>query len=307
MMLIRKKDDQILSQSVKILEPEKIRPVLNKTAWKILKMVDKEPLYPNLIAKKLNIHEQKVYYHIRKLSEAGLIEVVREEQKRGGLCKYFSTTTQGVGTSFSGEWQPTKMNINSMNKNIRRFFKEFRTPFNGRIVVGSSIPHGPFLTSARDNHYAIQLGMFLGNFIPPGDRPTVKLDTEVKAEGGLRENLILIGGPVTNIITMDINDHLKTKFDWQNMWKIKSEKNVYTGEETGLIAKIRNPWDRTKSVILFSGLRFKGTEACIMSMTQHHKKILKNYRLTKDFYCVINGLDKDGDGKIDDIEILEFP
>ena len=47
---------------------------------------------------------------------------------------------------------------------LQKFFKEFidNGIFDGKIVVGSPQPHGPFKTSARDGHYAAHLALFLG-------------------------------------------------------------------------------------------------------------------------------------------------
>ena len=119
--------------------------------------------------------------------------------------------------------------------------------------------------------------------------------------------MILIGGPVTNIISSEVNNKLDVKFVWNNSWQICSSisKKCYAQENCGLIAKVKNPWDKNKSIILLSGLRYGGTKACIIAITQHANKILQDYNKKNDFYRVINGLDRDGDGKIDDIEILE--
>ena len=65
--------------------PEKMRAVLNQLSWRILELLGEGEKYPIEIAKKLGVHEQKVYYHIRKLAEAGAIRVVREEEKKLSL------------------------------------------------------------------------------------------------------------------------------------------------------------------------------------------------------------------------------
>ena len=81
--------------------------------------------------------------------------------------------------------------------------------------------------------------------------------------------------------------------------------NEYNGDTDGLIAKINNPWDETKKIILLSGRSFEGTKSCILALTQKYDEILKGFDKNRDFYRVIRGLDKDGDGKVDDIKILE--
>ncbi|MEE8632584.1 MAG: helix-turn-helix domain-containing protein, partial [Candidatus Bathyarchaeia archaeon] len=51
-------------------DPEKLKLILNKLTWKILLQISDTEMYPLEVARKLRIHEQTVYYHMRKLSEA---------------------------------------------------------------------------------------------------------------------------------------------------------------------------------------------------------------------------------------------
>jgi predicted transcriptional regulator len=63
-------------------DPQKLKMILNRLSWKILVMLSEREMYPLEIAKKLGIHEQKVYYHIRKLARAGAITYPRKRKKR---------------------------------------------------------------------------------------------------------------------------------------------------------------------------------------------------------------------------------
>lgn len=290
-----------------VRDPEILKAALNPLAWKILNMTNEQPSYPNEIAKKLKLNEQNVYYHIRKLQKSGLIECVNEEKKQGAICKYFVPTAQAFGIMLSG--QKAKKESSGFNPMTDDFFFEFvrKGIFDGSVVVGAPTPHGPHLTEARDGHYAVQLGFLLGSLCELEDNFIVSLDVDVKAEKKQNRNMILIGGPVTNIIASELNEKLAVKFVWNNAWQICSSvsKRCYAQENCGLIAKVKNPWDKNKSVILIAGLRYNGTKACVIGITQQIDKILKDYSKQKEFYRVINGLDRDGDGKIDDIEILE--
>jgi len=289
-----------------VSDPEVLKAALNPLAWKILNTINEQPSYPNKIAKKLRVNEQNVYYHIRNLQKSGLIECVSEEKKQGAVCKYFVPTAQAFGIELAGH---NSRDDKSQSPLVRDFFFEFvrKGVFDGKVVVGAPTPHGPHLTEARDGHYAVHLGFLLGSLCNLENRFVVALDIDIKAEKKQNRNLILIGGPVTNIISSEINNNLDVRFAWNNAWQISSliTKKSYAQENCGLIAKIRNPWDKNKSLVMLSGLRYNGTKACIIAITQHADKILKDYSKHKDFYRVINGLDRDGDGKIDDIEILE--
>lgn len=295
------------SKVIKLLAPAELKAALCPLANRILCELAKSPSYPNELAKRLKVHEQKVYYHIRALRLAGLIEEIKQETKRGALCQYFIPTAQAFGFELSlrNEAQPFESEDDVLKAFLHEFIKDGF--FSGSIVVGAPEPHGPYLTYARDSHYATQLALFMGNYCIPPKRFIVKLDTEVKAEDALKRNMILIGGPVANIISQELNEKLKVRFVWKNNWQLYSEqtKKKYASEDLGLVAKVRNPWDGTKTILLLAGLKFEGTKACILALTQRHNELLRKYKEKEEFYAIIRALDKDGDGKVDEIEVVE--
>ena len=59
---------------------QKLRMILGGLSWEILTMLNKKEMYPLEIARQLGVHEQNVYYHIRKLAKAGAITVKKEEK-----------------------------------------------------------------------------------------------------------------------------------------------------------------------------------------------------------------------------------
>ena len=66
-LLFSGKQNQFNSKDIAVFEdPERLKTVLNKLSWKILELLSQTEMYPMEVAKKLEIHEQKVYYHIRK-------------------------------------------------------------------------------------------------------------------------------------------------------------------------------------------------------------------------------------------------
>ena len=71
----------------------------------------------------------------------------------------------------------------------------------------------------------------------------------------------------------------------------------------GLIARIPNPWNMEKSVIVLAGNKAVGTKTCVLALTKFWKKTLKNFD-DERFAVVIQGFDLDGDGKVDSIEVL---
>ncbi len=299
-----------------INDSQKLKMVLGDLSWKILTLLSKKEMYPLEISKLLDMHEQKIYYHIRKLAKSGAITVVREEKKKGATAKYYRTVSPAFGIEFPLGYKPIQnMCTLSLDKTLQDFFGEFVSNgvFDGKIVVGSPQPHGPFKTSARDGHYAAHLALFLGQFAKMPTEFAVKLDVDVKVEKEEKNNLILVGGPGTNLLTQEINEYLPIKFIMQSseqgflLGGLRSEKTlqVYTSDVSGLVAKIVNPWDHTKCIVILAGNKAVGTKACVLALTNFWKKTLQKYMGQDTFAVVIQGFDLDGDGKVDSIEVNE--
>ena len=164
-------------------DAQDLKMILDKLSWKILTMLAQEAMYPLEIARKLGVHEQKVYYHIRKLERSGAITVEREEKKKGATAKYYRAVSQAFGIEFpQGYKTMQRPSLIGVSQQIHSFFKEFineNGAFEGKIVVGSPTPHGPFKTSARDGHYAAHLTFFLGQFAKMPEEFAIKLDVDV--------------------------------------------------------------------------------------------------------------------------------
>jgi len=299
-----------------LTDSQKLKMILGSLSWKILTLLSKKEMYPIEVAKELGIHEQKVYYHIRKLYKAGAITVVREEKKKGATARYYRTVSPAFGIEFPSGYKPIQnLCTLGVGDQLQEFFKEFISDgvFDGKIVVGSPQPHGPFKTSARDGHYAAHLALFLGQFAKMPTEFAVKLDVDVKAEKEEKNNLILVGGPGTNLLTQEINEHLPIKFIMHSspqgfmLGGLSSKKTgqVFTSDVTGVIAKIVNPWDETKRIVVLAGNKAVGTKACVIALTNFWKTTLQKYKGEDPFAVVIQGFDLDGDGKVDSVEVRE--
>ncbi|TRO51262.1 ArsR family transcriptional regulator [Candidatus Bathyarchaeota archaeon] len=296
-------------------DSEKLKSILNKLSWKILQLLSENEMYPMEVAKKLKIHEQKIYYHIRKLTKAGAIKVVREEEKKGAVAKYYKASFPAMGIELPfGCYKIKGFPIENINQKMQHFLSPTikNSVFDGKIVVGSPDPHGPFKAKARDGHYAAYLTFFLGQFVNLPEDFAIKLDVDVKAEKDENNNLILVGGPGTNLITQEVNEFLPIHFNMIPsehgfvLGGLVSEKTkkIYTADSMGVIAKITNPWNKEKTIIVIAGNKAVGTKACVLAITKFGEKTLKRF-ITDKFAVVIQGFDLDGDGKVDSIEVLE--
>jgi DNA-binding transcriptional ArsR family regulator len=304
-------------KEISIMHAHKLKMILGKLSWKILTMLSEKEMYPLEIARQLGVHEQRVYYHIRKLAKAGAIKVEKEEKRKGATAKYYKTVSPAFGIEFpQGYKKIQNISLQSLDEQIQRFFAEFVNEngiLEGKIVVGSPTPHGPFKTSARDGHYAAHLALFIGQFAKMPTDFAIKLDVDVKVEKEEKNNLILVGGPGTNLLTQEINKHLPIRFNMQSsdqgflLGGLSSEKTsrVYTADVVGVIATIVNPWDATKRILVLAGNKAVGTKACVLALTNFWKKTLQEYHDEDTFATVIQGFDLGGDGKVDSIEVME--
>ncbi len=317
-ILLSEEGKQQRGKEIVVFEnPQNLKMVLGKLSWKILNMLAETEMYPMEIAKKLGVHEQKVYYHIRKLSKAGVISVAREEEKKGAIAKYYRAVSSAFGVELPSGFRNVKTaTFAHMDKKLEQFFKSFITEdrvFDGKIVVGSPDPHGPFKARARDGHYASYLALFMGQFVRLPMDFVVKLDVDVKVEKEENNNLLLVGGPGTNLLTQEVNDYLPIRFNMMPsehgflFGGLGSQKtqNVYTADAVGVVARIANPWNKEKRIIVLAGNKAVGTKACVLAIARFWKQTLKNFKEDNDFAAVIQGFDLDGDGKVDSIEVLE--
>lgn len=308
--LLEETDHEHKAFSTLMIENPKLFSILaNETALKILKELGKSPACAFDIARKLKVHEQKVYYHIRNLEKAGLIKLMKIEERVGALAKIYQPSSPVISFKlFEG------VPINDVKTKITqlKFLKPFveNGKLNSLIIVGSPDPHGRYKSPASDGYCAINLGAYLGQFVTELNEPLYKLDTQVK-ESDLKQNLILIGGPKANMITDKVNKELPIYFDYSSDsldWNIVStiSKNVYKDKYIGFVARINNPFSEGKEVLVLAGKGFTGSRAAVLALTKHIKQVSKGNSIKPDMAAkVVRGIDIDSDMLVDDVEFLE--
>ncbi len=289
-----------------------IKSLANATSRKILFALAEQPSYPAEIAKKLHIHEQIVYYHIRRMEKEKIIEVKTKAEHRGALAKYYAPSESAFAIELPfGEEVLAELPFRKENPKLKQFLYPFINTgkFSASIVVGSPDPHGLHQVRSRDGHYGVDLALFFGQYSSVPDEFVTRLDVDVRAENRYNQNLILVGGILTNVITAEVNKYLPVRFDTENFpfRKIISQSSgkSYTDDSCGIIAKIPSPFERDKSIIVIAGIRFAGTKAAVLGITRHYEALLEKYSGEDNWGCVVQGLDIDGDGKIDSVRVLE--
>ena len=303
MFIIDKQKNEVYSLPAKEINPSVAGVLSSDLAKKILVLLAKEPMYPIDIAKALKMHEQKIYYHIRNLEKYGIIKVVRKETKQGATANFYSLTEPAFVIRFKDFETTSKIGqIRNESEFLDPFIKNGQ--LNALIIVGSPDPHGPDKARSRDGYYGMDLALFLGTFLNYVPQFNVKLDTEVR-EDDLQNNLILIGGPVVNKIVERVNQKIPIRFEEGNI-KSTISNETYPQDECGMIVKAKNPFNADKSVLVVAGKRFSGTRAAIIAFLKGFKKITAgNIHNANIKAKVVEGIDLDSDGIIDDIEFRE--
>ena len=301
--IIQKDKNEIFSLPAKEIKFNNLKNFGTELAQKILKSIATEAKYPADIAKELKVHEQKVYYHVRNLEKAGIIKIAKKETKQGAVANYYALTEPAFVVKFKDLESTQKI---SQFRNESTYLEPFikNGKLDALIVVGSPDPHGPDKARSRDGYYGIDLALFLGTFLNYVPEFNVKLDTDIR-ENDFDNNLIILGGPITNKTMERFNDKLPIKFENGNIKSTITNEN-YPHDECGMIVKVKNPVNKDRSILIVAGKRFSGTRAAIIAFLKHFKKItsgnIHNRNITAN---VVEGVDLDSDGIVDDVEFLE--
>jgi DNA-binding transcriptional ArsR family regulator len=307
MFVVDKVKNDVVSLPAQEISAEDAKSLSSELAVKILKLLAQKPMYPVELAKELKVHEQKIYYHIRNLEAIGAIKVVKEEEKQGATAKYYFAEKPAFVIKLKDLQNTQKIfQLKGDSDFLEPFIKDGQ--LNALIIVGSPDPHGPEKARSRDGYYGMDLALFLGTFLNYVPKLNVKLDTEAHDSELRSNNLILIGGPIVNKATELVNSKLPIRFEKDEQWAIKStiSGNVYPTDESGLIVKTKNPLNPEKSVLVVSGKRHSGTRAAIIAFLKHFKEIKEGNIHNKAIKAkVVEGIDLDSDGIVDDVEIRE--
>jgi DNA-binding transcriptional ArsR family regulator len=299
-LLLNEDEDGFLKLESEELTDEMIECLRDETRREIISELAKEPSYPAEVARRLDSSKQKTYYHIKKLVEAGLIEEERSKNVSGGTATIYRASFDAVHLSFT-EGEPAS--LNTVPENIAQFLSPIDKE-EASIVVGSPDEHGPDRVRARDGYLAGEIGLTLGSYCRPKDI-SVTQDVELVRDENFEENMILLGGVLTNTVTKRFNEYFPVKFSGESFpyREISTPESTFSEENIGVITKTEHPENPDKSVFMVAGVRNKGTKAAVYAF-KNLETIIEDYR-EGEFYAVVRGLDLDGDGEVDSFETVE--
>ena len=307
MFVVRKTAAGMTSLPVKELSAMQLKHMASALACRILRELAASPSYPRELARRLKVHEQKVYYHVRNLEKARIIEVSKTEVIQGRQASFYKVVEPAFFVRFA-DFESTQR-VSGIEAQPNNFLEPFVEDgkLNAVIIVGSPDPHGPEKARSRDGYYGIDFALFLGTFLNYLPDLKVKLDTEANAED-LKSNLILIGGPIVNTVTGRINNKLPVHFEQEKNWAVYSSlsKKRYFSDETGIVVKAKNPFNQKKCVLLIAGKRYAGTRAVMIAFLRHFRELCGGNRFSpKTEAKVVEGVDLNSDGVVDEAEVLE--
>lgn len=293
-------------------DPKLAQSILQPTRWKILSELMTSEKCAKDLSKTFDTSEQVICYHLRELEKSGFVRLEKTVKKRGAMAKYYKAEQKAIavipriGNAAKGmQNQPQESLTESSSKLLDPFISQGR--LNGHIVLGSPDTHGIFRSRARCGDRATDLALFLGSLLPLTRETVVRLDTEISQQELLR-NLILVGGPRVNTVTMMVNEWLTITYELtgHNMMISRISGKSYSGEDEGAIQLIVNPMNQESRVLVIAGNSYLGTRASVLAFVKYTDEIAKGNSMNRNVVArVVSGLDVNSDGLVDDVEFLE--
>jgi DNA-binding transcriptional ArsR family regulator len=297
--------NRVVYKSLLIETPKSLGILANKTAMDLVKELSLKPLCAMDLARRLGLHEQKVYYNLRKLEKAGIIKLLKTEERTGGTAKIFTLAEPVVSVKLAENAFLT----NDMSITINNL--DFLIPFvndgklNAKIIIGDPYSHGKYDVPATEAPHIFDFALLLGGYLKELNFPNYILDTEV-TDSHLKNNLILFGNNKTNTVIDKINSKLPVYFDKKTGFLVSNYTNkTYKDPRVGVILRFKNPFNKKKEILIFGGLRSRGIRAAIIAFTQHIDKITDSVNRDGSLVKIVQGYDKNGDRTVDSIKFLE--
>lgn len=284
-----------------INDTESLQALSNETRFTILRSLAIEPKFPIDVARELGVNEQLVYYHMAKLKECGLVEEAGTERRRGATATRYSLVADGFVILLR------RRELGFTTPALSPIFEELlRSGNHILMVLGSPEPHGPFRGRGRDHYLAARLAYALGASYGSTVKLDIALDTDPRldlSKGGI----IVVGGPAANMLAARLNEHLPIHFDERRGFALisKCSRRVYSDDNHGVIELVENPFGGGR-ILLIAGVHLPGTKAAFAALFKQGTLLAEpNAHDDGVIAHVVEGVDSDGDGEVDDAVLLE--
>ena len=289
-----------------LVEPKNLGIFNSELPIRIIRELSQEPGCAMDLARKLKQHEQKIYYHLRKLEAVGLIRPIKTEKRYGMIAKIYKASFPVIATKLYEDGQALMEGIVPKDPDMMKFLHPFveNGKLNATIIIGDPNEHGRFDRRSKGSAHITDFAIFLGSFIKEHNFPYYKLDTEVE-EKDLKNNLILLGSIRTNVIMDRIKENLPLRFNEEGQFYVVSKNTgkSYKDSRIGFIMKTKNPFNSRKWILAMGGLRTRGTRASLVALTKNVKNVYATNE--KETLRIVKGLDRSGNGIVDYAEVIE--
>ena len=309
LLLKERRNDRILSARI-LSDPKTAQLLLQPTRWRILGELSTEGKCAKDLAHTMKASEQVICYHLRELEKAGLVSLEKTVKKRGATAKYYRAEEKAIAvvprSTANSDWGPPHQILSEASAKLLEPFIS-RGYFDGHIVLGSPDAHGIFGSRARCGDRATDLALFIGSLLPITRESVVRLDTELSEQESAR-NLIVIGGPRVNTVTMALNEFLPITYELtgRNMMISRLSGQSYPGEEEGAIQLIANPNNQQNKALVIAGNTYLGTRAAVLGFVKYTDEIARGNSSNRSVISrVVTGIDLNSDGLVDDVQFLE--
>ncbi|NOR85853.1 helix-turn-helix domain-containing protein [archaeon] len=286
-----------------VTNEETLKSLTHPLRARILTELVHESMYPLQLSRKIGIHEQNIYYHIRALERAGLIKKDKTEAKAGTIAQYY-TATKTAYSFIPNFVKSTSTDIKfqeyqQVPEILKSFIKDGN--INCKIIVGAPYPHGELNRVEKCGHLAGDIAATLGKYGSTLEKLTY-LDTEID---DLRTNLIIVSGLYVNTAQKTVNENLPIRFN-ESGTKILSDfsKEEYSEPEIGFIVRVKNPIDKRFNIIVLAGIEMQGTMAAVYAFTRYFSRIESGNMFDKSAVAkVIQAIENKG--QVVDVRFLE--
>jgi DNA-binding transcriptional ArsR family regulator len=309
LLLKERRTDRLLPARI-LSDPKSAQLLLQPTRWRILSELSTEGKCAKELADTFRTSEQVICYHLRELEKAGLVTLEKTVKKRGAMAKYYRAEERAIAivprSAGRGDWNQPEQILSEPSARILEPFIS-RGHFDGHIVLGSPDAHGIFSSRARCGDRATDLALFIGSLLPITRESVVRLDTELSEQESAR-NLIVVGGPRVNTVTMTLNEFLPITYELtgRNMMISRLSGRSYTGEEEGAIQLIVNPNNQKNKALVIAGNSYLGTRAAVLGFIKYTDEIARGNTSNRNVISrVVTGIDLNSDGLVDDVQFLE--
>ena len=309
LLMKERRTNQLLPARI-VTDPKVAQAILQPMRWRILTKLSHEENCARDLADDFGTSEQVVCYHLKELEKFGLITLERTEKRRGAVAKYYRAERRAIAVVPEDSSRPaSNLKAQSLTESASKLLNSFISQgrFEGRIVLGSPDTHGIFRSRARCGDRATDLALFIGSLLPLTRESVVRLDTEISQQE-LSGNLITVGGPKVNTLTLSVNESLAITYELtgQNMMISRISGKSYAGEDEGAIQMVVNPNNQNTRVLVIAGNTYLGTRAAVLAVVKYTDEIAKGNSLNNNVIArVVSGLDVNSDGLVDDVEFLE--